>query len=88
MSVMAKQMPLLLKTCCPARRHCHRPAEGEPQTLAQRYQAAGQHGRLCLWLQFREARPQLDQLEAACPAPPARRRGWLARLLGMPSLGL
>ncbi|MBI4800381.1 MAG: hypothetical protein HY794_16945 [Desulfarculus sp.] len=85
MSVMAKQMPLLLKTCCPARRHA--PAGGEPQPLAQRYQEASQHDRLCLWLQFREARPELDILEAACPMPPARRRSWLRRLFGLPSLG-
>lgn len=86
MSVMVKQTPLLFRACCPARRHGHHLSEAEPQTLAQRYQEAGQHDRLCLWLQFREARPELDLLEAASPAPATRRRGWLARLLNLPSL--
>lgn len=85
MSVMAKTMPLPPRACCPARRH--QPAcAGEVPTLAQRYQQAGQHDRLCLWLQFREARPALDLLEAAHPAPPARRRTWLGRLMGLPWL--
>jgi len=77
-------MPLILTVAEQTGQPCQ--PSPEDQTLAQRYQQADLHDRLCLWLQFREARPALDLLEAAVPAPPPRRKGWLELILGLPVL--
>jgi hypothetical protein len=83
MSTLAQRVPWL--ACCPCRSKAQESSnQPRPTDLAQRYVQADEHGRLCLWLQFREARPQLDVIEAQRKPRPACLRRKLCGWLGLP----
>lgn len=52
-----------------------------PGDLTERYQHADPDEQLSLWLQRPDVRGELDSLEPASATTPARRKGWLGRLL-------
>lgn len=83
MSVTTRQI------CCPLPRANDRREPARPTVendLGQRYLDGDEHQRLCLWLQHREVRRELDKLGAQ--QPPMNDGGWnlLRRWLGLPGL--
>ena len=66
MRVMAQQPPLVADEEALA---AQSPEGRAPVTeISERYRQADAHDRLCLWLQFREARPAMDLVEAEGPS--------------------
>jgi len=60
------------------------PQQGEGREgLAERYLRAEPDEQLSLWLQRPDVRNELDTLDRATGSTPARRRGWLGRILGL-----
>lgn len=57
-----------------------------PGELLERYRQADQAARLCLWLEHRERRRDMDELERHWPAKPADGWGRVRRWLGLPGI--
>ncbi len=86
MNTMAQEMPLFVEPAAEDAATARTLADSTIPGLFERYRKADAHGRLCLWLECRDARRDLDALERACPPEPADGPGLWCWLLGLPRL--